>query len=163
MADRDPHFGPANKTSQRDYLRCKSAGPSLLRWRRSAAPPCKASPLGRSSGSLNFGFFSERRSQLNERDAGVAKLRTAMHTRDHQFDFVDRLRVIAYANQVRPFEELIGNVLRKCVLVIQRDFERRNAVVFQPRIFAVIVVVISRPNQNAVERKRTLHVKRYAL
>ena len=55
-----------------------------------------------------------------------------MHTLDHQFDFVDRLRVIAYANQVRLFEELIGNVLRKCVFVIERDFERGNAIVFQP-------------------------------
>ena len=85
-----------------------------------------------------------------------------MHTLDHQFDFVDRLRVIAYANQVRPFEELIGNVRRKCVFVIERDFERRNAIVFPPRIF-VIVVVISRLNQDAVKRKRTLHAKRYAL
>src|SRR5882724_10041777 len=92
--------------------------PRLLRWRQPAAPPCKASLLASSSGSLNFRFLRERRSQLNERDAGVPKLRTAMHTLDHQLNFVDRLGVIAHANQVRTFEVLIGNALRKRVLVI---------------------------------------------
>ena len=57
---------------------------------------------------------------------------------------------------------LIGNALRKRVLVIQRDFERRDAIVFQPR-FLVIVLVISRLDQDAIERKRTFHVERYAL
>ena len=46
---------------------------------------------------------------------------------------------------------------RKRVFVIQRDLERRNAIVFQPR-FLVIVLVISRLNQDAIERKRTFHV-----
>ena len=48
------------------------------------------------------------------------------------------------------------------MLVVQRDFERRDAVVFQPR-FLVIVLVISRLDQDAIERKRTFHVERYAL
>src|SRR5438477_1873092 len=118
MADRDPHFGRANKTSQRDCLRYKSAGPLLLRWRRSAVPPCKASPLGGSSGSLNFRFLRERRSQLNERDARVAKLRAAIHAFDYQLNFVDRLGVVSDADEVRTFEVLIGNALRKRVLFI---------------------------------------------
>src|SRR5882724_4136109 len=118
MADRDPHFGPANKTSRRGYPRCKSAGPLLLRWRRSAVPPCKASPLGGSSGSLNFGFFSERRSQFNERDARVAKLRAAMHAFDYELNLVDRLGVVSDADEVGAFEVLIGNALRKRVLAI---------------------------------------------
>ena len=125
--------------------------------RRNAQPEL----LALSSRFVNFRFFGKRRSQLNERNARITELRAAMHTLDHQFDFVNRLRVIAYANQVRPLEELIGNVLRKCVFVIERDLERRNAIVFQPGIF-VAVVVISRLNQNAIKRKRTFHVKRYA-
>jgi len=80
-----------------------------------------------------------------------------MYTLDHQFDFVNRLSVIAYANQIRPFEELIGNVLRKCVFVVERDFERCNAIIFQPG-FLVAVIVISGLNQNAIKRKRTFHV-----
>src|SRR5437764_147515 len=82
-ADRDPDFGPANKMSQHDCPRCKSAEPSLMRWRQSAAPPCKAQLFAGSSGSLNFRFFSERRSKLNERDASIAELRAAIHAFDH--------------------------------------------------------------------------------
>ena len=48
------------------------------------------------------------------------------------------------------------------MLIIQHDFERRDAIVFQPR-FLVIVIVISRLDQDAIEWKRTFHVKRYAL
>src|SRR6266487_6386734 len=106
--------------SQRDYLRCKSAGPSprWRGWRRSAAPPCKASPLGGSSRSLNFGFFSERRSQFNERDACVAKLRAAIHAFDYELNLVERLGVVPHTDEVGPFEVLIGNALRKRVLVV---------------------------------------------
>src|SRR5207249_3642114 len=87
-ADRDPHFGPANKMSRRDCLRCKWVEPSLLRSPRRAVPPCKAQQLAGSSGSLNFGFFSERRSQFNERDAGVVKLRASIHAFDHELNLV---------------------------------------------------------------------------
>src|SRR5262249_21195688 len=43
-----------------------------------------------------------------------------------------------------------------------RDLERRDAIVLQPRSL-VIVVVISRLDQDAIERKRTFHVERDAL
>jgi len=85
-----------------------------------------------------------------------------MHTFDDKFDFVNRLRVVPHANEVWTFESLIGNALRRRVFVIQRDFELRDAVVFRPRSL-VIVLVISRLDQDAIEWKRTFHVKRYAL
>ena len=85
-----------------------------------------------------------------------------MHAFDHELNLVDRLGVVPHTDEVGPFEVLIGNALRKRVLVIQRDLELRDAIVFQPR-FLVIVLVISRLDQDAIERKRTFHVERYAL
>src|SRR6476660_10630674 len=114
------------------------------------------------SRSVNFRFFAKRRAQINERNARVAKLRAAMHTFDDQFNFVDRLGVVPHADEVRTFESLIGNALRKRMLIVQHDFERRDAIVFQPR-FLFIVLVISRLDQDAVEWKRTFNVERYAL
>src|SRR6266480_3563699 len=118
MTDRGLNFGPANKTCRRDCPRCKWAEPSLLRSPRRAAPPCRAQPLAGSSGSLNFRFLSERRSQLNERDARVTKLCATIHGFDYELNFVDRLGVVPHADEVRTFELLIGNALRKRVLVI---------------------------------------------
>ena len=89
-------------------------------------------------------------------------MRAAIHAFDHELNLVDRLGVVPHTDEVGPFEVLIGNALRKRVLVIQRDFERRDAIVFQPRL-VFIVFVISRLDQDAVEWQRTFHVKRYAL
>src|SRR5438552_7871557 len=132
MADQDRPVALANKTSRRGCPRCKWAEPSprLLRWPRRAAPPCKASLLASSSGSLNFRFLTERRSQINERDARVPQLRTAVHALDHEFNLVDWLDVIAHADEVRTFESLIGNVLRNSVFVFQCDLDLCEAVVF---------------------------------
>src|SRR5437667_12263807 len=118
---RGRYFGPASKTCLRDCPRCKSAKYSLPRvgdWRQPTAPPCTARVLAPSSRSVNFRFFGKRRAQLNERDARITELRAAMHTFDHQLNFADRLGVIAHADKVGAFEVLIGNVLRKRVLVI---------------------------------------------
>ena len=48
------------------------------------------------------------------------------------------------------------------MLIVQHDFERRDAIVFQPR-FLFIVLVVSRLNPDAIERKRTFHIERYTL
>src|SRR5207244_7432954 len=151
---RGRYFGPASKTCLRDCPRCKSAKYSLPRvgdWRQPTAPPCTARVLAPSSRSVNFRFFGKRRAQLNERDARITEDRAAMHTFDHELDLVDRFGVVPDADEVRTFESLVGDILRKCVLVIERDFERCDAIVFQPRLF-VVVFVISRLNQDAIER-----------
>src|SRR5213592_3742330 len=135
---RGRYFGPASKTCLRDCPRCKSTKYSLPRvgdWRQPTAPPCTARVLAPSSRSVNFRFFAKRCAQLNERNARITELRAAMHTFDLEFNFGDRLGVIAHPNQVRIFEALIGNALRKRVLIVQCDFERSDAVVFLPNIF----------------------------
>src|SRR5436190_11258149 len=157
-----PVFGPTNKTSQRDCPRCKWAEPSLLRSPRRAMPPCKAQPLAGSSGCLNFRFLSERRSQFNQRHARIAKLRATIHAFDYELNLVNWFGVLPDADEVRIFESLIGNVLRKCVFVIQRDLELRDAIVFQPW-FLLIVLVITRLDQEPIERKRPFHVEGYIL
>jgi len=48
------------------------------------------------------------------------------------------------------------------MLIVQCDFERRDAVILPPNIFPAILV-ISGPNQNAVERQRAFNIERDAL
>ena len=71
-----------------------------------------------SSRSVNFRFFAKRCAQFNKRNARVAKLRAAIYAFDHELNLVDRLGVVPHTDEVRPFEVLIGNALRKRVLVI---------------------------------------------
>src|SRR5262245_57893100 len=85
-----------------------------------------------------------------------------MHTFDHELNFVYRLGVVPTADEVRSSELLVGYTFRKFVLVIECDVERPDAVVFQPPVL-VIVVIISRLDQDAIEWKRTSHLERYAL
>src|SRR3954454_15817776 len=85
-----------------------------------------------------------------------------MHTFDRQLDLGDRLRVIAYPNKVRTFEALIGNVLRKRMLIIQRDFERRDPIILPPNIF-LSGFVVSGTDQNAVERQGAFYIERNVL
>ena len=85
-----------------------------------------------------------------------------MHTLDHQSYFADRLSVIAYANHIRLVQSLVWNCFGEAVLVVERDFERRDPIVFPPRIF-VLVVIISSSNQYAIERQRPFDVERNAL
>ena len=47
------------------------------------------------------------------------------------------------------------------MLIVQCDFERSDAVVFPPNIFATILI-ISRPDQNAVERQLAFNIERDA-
>src|SRR5436309_11743772 len=124
--DQDRCVAPASKKSLRDCPRCKRAKNSALQlrdWQSRAVPPRKAWLLARSSRSVNFRFFGKRSAQLNERNTCIAKLRAAMHTFDDQFDFVDRLRTIAHADQIRVLEGLIRNRFSERPLVIQCDFE----------------------------------------
>ena len=76
-----------------------------------------------------------------------------MHAFDHQLNLADGLRVIAHANQVWVLEYLIGNRFRERPFVIQCDPKCSDAIIFQPR-FLVVVLVISRLNQNAIEGSR---------
>ena len=109
----------------------------LRTWRQPGASQNKSRLLARSSRPVNFRLFAKRCAQLNERNARVAKLRAAMHTFDDQFDFVDRLRVVPHADEVRSLESLIGNALRERMLIVQHDFECRDAIVFQPRFLVI--------------------------
>ena len=88
----------------------------------------------RSSRSVNFRFFAKRCAQFNERNARVAKLRAAVHALNHHLDFVNRFCVIPHADQIWSLEYLVGNGFSERLLVIQRDLERCNAIIFQPRV-----------------------------
>jgi hypothetical protein len=88
-------------------------------------------------------------------------LRAAVHTLNHQLDFVDRLRVIPNANQIRFLEHLVGNGFSERLLVIQCDLECSNAVVLFPRLI-VAIIPIARPNQDAIQRQWTFNSQRDA-
>src|SRR5882724_2352252 len=160
----DLYVAPASKKSLRDCPQCKWAKrlpPRLTRWRRRAAPLHRGQRLACSSRPVNFRFFGKRSAQLNERNACVAKLRAAMHTLDHQLDFVHRFRVIPNANQIRFLEHLVGNGFSERLLVIQCNLESSYAVVLLPYLI-VAVIPIPRPNQDAIQRQWTFNSQRDA-
>ena len=64
-----------------------------------------------------------------------------MYPFDHKLNLVDWLGVIADANQIRIFESLVGNTLRKRMFVIQRNFELCYPVVLPPGIFPAVFVI----------------------